>query len=110
MSNSFRSSRDVIIRTKNFAEAIRFYETVLGLSATRHSDSLVGFETGEFCLYVEKGEPPHGPVFEYLVDDVVEAKRKLLSAGCALVEEGGSVPHCYMRDPYGVVFNIGPAR
>jgi hypothetical protein len=30
----------------------------------------------------------------------------LLSAGCALVEEDPAVPRCYIRDPYGLVFNI----
>jgi catechol 2,3-dioxygenase-like lactoylglutathione lyase family enzyme len=109
MSRAFTSSRDVIIRTENFAQAVKYYESALGLSATRHGDSLVGFETGEFCLYVEKGES-HGPVFEFLVDDVAAVKRELVAAGCALVEEDASVPRCYLRDPYGLVFNIGQAR
>jgi catechol 2,3-dioxygenase-like lactoylglutathione lyase family enzyme len=106
MSKPFRSTRDVIIRTENFAQATKFYESVLGLPPTRHGNALVGFETGDICLYVERGEQ-HGPVFEFLVDDVAEAKRQLLSSGCVVVEEGGSPPHCYVRDPYGLVFNIG---
>jgi catechol 2,3-dioxygenase-like lactoylglutathione lyase family enzyme len=106
VTNTFRSSRDVIIRTENFADAATFYETVLGFPPTRHSNTLIGFETGSFCLYVEKGTR-HGPVFEFLVKDVGEAKRRLLSAGCVVVEEDPSVPRCYIRDPYGVIFNIG---
>jgi len=109
MSKAFKSSRDVIIRTEKFAQATAFYESVLGFPATRHGESLVGFETGEFCLYVEKGES-HGPVFEFLVQDIAAAKRKLLSSGCVVVEENASVPRCYIRDPFGVVFNIGQAR
>jgi hypothetical protein len=34
------------------------------------------------------------------------ARQALLSAGCAIVEEDASVPRCYFRDPYGLVFNI----
>ena len=68
----------------------------------------MGFETGAFCLYVEKGKA-HGPVFEFLVADVQAAKRRLVAAGCTVLEEDASVPRCYVRDPYGVAFNIGQA-
>jgi hypothetical protein len=68
----------------------------------------MGFETGAFCLYVEKGES-HGPVFEFLVPDVQALKQRLVADGCVVLEEDASVPRCYIRDPYGLVFNIGPA-
>jgi catechol 2,3-dioxygenase-like lactoylglutathione lyase family enzyme len=106
MPDSFRSSRDVIIRTDAWAEALEFYRSVLGLRVTHDSPTMMGFETGSFCLYVEKGKP-HGPVFEFLVPDVNEAKRRLLAAGCTVFEENPAVPFCYLRDPYGLVFNIG---
>ena len=105
MASTFRSTRDVIIRTDAWTEATTFYESVLGLPVVHRSESLMGFETGEFCLYVEKGNA-HGPVFEFLVPELQAAKRRLLSAGCTVQEENDSVPRCYIRDPYGVVFNI----
>jgi len=108
VKNAFQSSRDVIIRTDAWADATRFYESVLGLPVSHRSEGLMGFETGAFCLYVEKGDE-HGPVFEFLVSDVEAAKRRLIDAGCSIVEESASVPRCYIRDPYGVVFNIGRA-
>jgi predicted enzyme related to lactoylglutathione lyase len=104
----FRSTRDVIIRTKKWAEATKFYKSVFGLKVTHKSKTMLGFETGEFCLYVEKGEK-HGPVFEFLVLDVEAAKKRLLAAGCTLVEEIPEQPRCYLRDPYGVVFNVRKA-
>jgi catechol 2,3-dioxygenase-like lactoylglutathione lyase family enzyme len=109
MRSAFKSSRDVIIRTESWAEAIRFYETVLGLPVVHRDETLIGFETGSFRLYVERGVA-HGPVFEFLVADVERAKADLLAAGCVLVEHDPSVPRCYVRDPQGVVFNIGPAH
>ena len=108
VTTPFRSSRDIIIRTGDWAAAVSFYASILGLSEVYRAENMVGFETGAFRLYVEKGEA-HGPVFEYLVPDVREAKQKLLEAGCALVEEDASVPRCYMRDPYGMTFNVGKA-
>jgi predicted enzyme related to lactoylglutathione lyase len=101
----FKASRDVIIQTGNFEEAKTFYETVLGLSITYRSETLYGFEAGSFKLYVERGSP-HGPVFDFLVADFQSAKKALLAAGSKIDEEDRSVPRCYIRDPYGLVFNI----
>jgi catechol 2,3-dioxygenase-like lactoylglutathione lyase family enzyme len=105
MTANFSASRDVIIRTPDFDQAIKFYQHVLGLPVAYESPALYGFEAGSFRLYVERGSG-HGPVFEFLVDGVEEAKQTLLAAGCTVVEEDRSVPRCYMRDPQGLVFNI----
>ena len=108
MARQFQSSRDVIIRTGAWAEATEFYGSILGLPVTQHSATLMGFETGSFCLYVEKGKE-HGPVFDFLVPDVQAEKRRLVAAGCTVLEENASIPRCYIRDPFGLVFNIGQA-
>ena len=103
-----KSSRDVIIRTGAPEDAERFYESVLGFAVSSRGAGIVGFETGSFCLYVENGAE-HGPVFEFLVADVEATKTRLIAAGCILVEEDRSIPRCYVRDPFGVTFNIGKA-
>jgi len=108
MTPDLKSTRDIIIRTKKWQEAIQFYKSVLGLPVVKEYPAIVGFETGSFCLFVEKGDD-HGPVFEYLVRDVQATKKKLVAAGCVVIEEDPSVPRCYVRDPYGMVFNIGRA-
>jgi catechol 2,3-dioxygenase-like lactoylglutathione lyase family enzyme len=101
-----QSSRDIIIRTESWRDAVRFYEQVLGFTVSSRAGGTVGFETGCFCLYVENGAA-HGPVLEYLVADVETTRDLLLRAGCTVVEENPSLPRCYLRDPYGVTFNIG---
>jgi len=108
MAYAIHSSRDVIIRTDAWADAVTFYGTVLGLPVTSSSETLMGFETGSFCLYVEKGKD-HGPVFDFLVSDVRAEKHRLVTAGCVVLEENAAIPRCYLRDPYGVVFNLGKA-
>jgi predicted enzyme related to lactoylglutathione lyase len=108
VKSKIRSSRDVIIRTDAWAKATKFYGSVLGLPVTHRSKKLMGFETGAFCLYVEKGAA-HGPVFDFLVPDVQAAKRRLVAAGCTVLEENPAIPRCYIGDPYGVVFNLGQA-
>ena len=105
MSNAFKASRDIIVRTENWSEALNFYEKVLGFPITERAKTIVGFETGAFCLYVEQGKE-HGPVFDFLVPDIQEAKRQLVAAGCTIMEENPAVPRCYIKDPYGLVFNV----
>ncbi len=109
MANAFESARDIIIRTPSWETAVRFYESVLGLPIVHRDSTLVGFESGSFRLYLEKGAA-HGPVLEFLVPDVALARTQLLAAGCVVVEEDPSVPRCYVRDPQGLVFNIGRKR
>jgi predicted enzyme related to lactoylglutathione lyase len=103
------ATRDVIIRTERFEDAVRFYESVLGLKIVQRSESLVGFDAGAFRLYVEHG-PAHGPVFDFLAANFRAARAALLAAGCTIQEEDTSVPRCYLRDPYGLVFNIDQRR
>jgi len=105
MSNTFKASRDIIVRTENWSEALNFYGKVLGFPITERSKTIVGFETGAFCLYVERGKE-HGPVFDFLVPDIQDAKRQLVAAGCTIIEENPAVPRCYIKDPYGLVFNV----
>jgi len=105
MSNTFKASREIIIRTEKWSEALKFYGSVLGLPITERSETIVGFETDAFCLYVERGKE-HGPVFDFLVPDIQAAKRQLVAAGCTVIEENLKIPRCYIRDPFGLVFNI----
>jgi catechol 2,3-dioxygenase-like lactoylglutathione lyase family enzyme len=106
LGNTYHSSRDVILRTSRWTQAREFYERVLGLKVVAETDTIFRVETGAIRLFVEEGDP-HGPVFDFLVSDVQAAKDQLLAAGCVLVEEVPSIPRCYLRDPYGLVFNLG---
>jgi predicted enzyme related to lactoylglutathione lyase len=103
------SSRDVLIQCEDLKEAARFYETVLGLRVNHRSETLVGLETGSFCLYLDKG-PSYGPVFEFLVPDLAVAKQQLVSAGCRIEVEDPAIPRCYVRDPFGLIFNLAERK
>jgi len=106
MSALVRSSRDVVVRTEDWDAAQRFYGSLLGFDVAHRGDALIGYETGAIRLYVERGSA-HGPVFDFLVEDVAAAKCRLLGEGCTLIEDDASVPRCYLRDPFGLVFNLG---
>jgi catechol 2,3-dioxygenase-like lactoylglutathione lyase family enzyme len=106
MTSKLHSSREVILRTNKWVEAVQFYETTLGFKVVLRRDTLVGFDTGAFILYVEKGTE-HTAVFELLTHEVQATKARLLASGCVLVEEDPNVPRCYLKDPFGLVFNLG---
>lgn len=101
------STRDVIIQTERLDAAKAFYADALGFQITMNNEHMLGFETGGFQLFVEHGASPQ-PVFEFEVDDLGEARTKLLALGCTIVEENPSIPRIYLRDPFGLVFNITP--
>jgi len=105
MKDNFTSSRDVLLQSESLADAMDFYGSVLGLPVSHRSDTLIGFETGSFCLYVDKG-PSYGPVFEFYVPNLEATKKKLLAAGCRIEQEDPAVPRCYVRDPFGLIFNL----
>jgi catechol 2,3-dioxygenase-like lactoylglutathione lyase family enzyme len=66
---------------------------------------MIGLEAGGFRLFLDKAEP-YGPVFEFIVPDLQAAKAGLTAAGCRIENDDPSVPRCYVRDPYGLIFNI----
>jgi predicted enzyme related to lactoylglutathione lyase len=109
MDMNAKSSRDVLIQCKELGTAQQFYETVLGLKMTHRNEQIIGFETGSFCLYVDKG-PSYGPVFEFYVDDLEGAKQRLVAAGCRVEAEDASIPRCYVRDPFGLIFNLAQRK
>jgi predicted enzyme related to lactoylglutathione lyase len=79
---------------------------MLGFHLASRDNDMFGFDTGALRLFVERGAP-HGPVFDFLVDDVPATRDRLVEAGCTVIEENPAVPRCYLRDPFGLVFNLG---
>jgi catechol 2,3-dioxygenase-like lactoylglutathione lyase family enzyme len=99
------STRDILIQTENLEAATAFYERVLGLKVFMREPAMTGLESGAFRLFLDKAEP-YGPVLEFKVDDLEAAKRELVAAGCRIENDDPSVPRCYIRDPFGLIFNI----
>jgi len=106
MTQLVRSSRDVIVRTPDVKAAAEFYGKVLGLAVTQRIGDIVGFETGALQLFVEQGDPLPA-VLDFLVKDVQATKAALVAAGCTIIEENPDIPRCYVRDPFGLLFNLG---
>ena len=105
MSNA-KTTRDILIQTERPAEARAFYEGVLGFTVFEDTPAMCGLETGAFRLFIDPA-PALGPVLEVVTDDFPALKARLLAAGCVIEAEDPSVPRCYLRDPFGLIFNLG---
>jgi hypothetical protein len=57
-------------------------------------------------LFVERGPDLGGPVFEVTVDNVDEAKLRLTKNGCEIVKDEPDFPRCYVKDPFGLIYNL----
>ncbi len=99
------STRDILIQTDRSNEARAFYEGVLGFTVVHDDPAICGLDTGSFRLFIDPA-PSLGPVFEFEVGDLSAIKARLLAAGGSVVEEDPSIPRCYMRDPFGLIFNL----
>ena len=105
---AIRSTRDLLLQIDDLKAATAFYEEVLGLTVFMRSPQITGLEAGAFRLFLEEGAPL-GPIPEFLVPDVATLRDRLVAAGCTVVEEDPAIPRCYIRDPFGLVFNLGTA-
>ncbi len=100
-----RSTRDILIQTDRPGEARAFYEGVLGFPVFLDDPAMCGLESGAFRLFIDPA-PALGPVLELETPDFFAMKARLLEAGCTIESEDPAIPRCYLRDPFGLIFNL----
>ena len=102
---SYRISENINIETPNLEEAVRFYSEVIGLRLAEMGNDWARFDTGKVNFFISRGRTL-GPVTEFLVEDLEKARVDLLEAGCTVIRWEGKGKPCYVRDPFGFVFNL----
>ena len=103
MANSFCG--DILIQAEDPAKAASFYVKILGFEITDNNPNMIGLHGKNINLFIEPG-PALGPVLEVTVDNVAEARVRLLANGCEIVKDEPHFPRCYVRDPFGLIYNI----
>jgi catechol 2,3-dioxygenase-like lactoylglutathione lyase family enzyme len=107
----YNVSKNIGFQVNDVEKAKKFYEGVLGL--TEPADSVVQeveYTTDTNSIFLIPGEQNLGPVMELEVDDLDAAKEHLLANGCEVVRWHGKGKDCYVRDPFGMVFNVWEKR
>lgn len=103
MANKFGA--DILIQAPDPKQAARFYVKQLGFEITDQQPNMVSLHGEHINFFIERG-PALGPVLEVTVDDVEEAKRRLVKSGCQIVKDEPDFPRCYVRDPFGLIYNL----
>lgn len=103
MANRF--GKDILIQAPEPKTAAAFYVGQLGFEITGERANMIDLHGEHINLFIERG-PALGPVLEVTVGNVEEAKARLVSNGCEIVKDEPDFPRCYVRDPFGLIYNL----
>jgi catechol 2,3-dioxygenase-like lactoylglutathione lyase family enzyme len=103
MANTFGT--DILIQAQDPAKAASFYVEQLGFEITGETPNMVNLHGKHINLFIERG-PVLGGVLEVTVDNVEEAKARLVKNGCEIVKDEPDFPRCYVKDPFGLIYNL----
>jgi catechol 2,3-dioxygenase-like lactoylglutathione lyase family enzyme len=104
MANTF--CKDILLQAPDLKSAAAFYVEQLGFTVTEETPNMMSLHGPQINLFIEQG-PLLGPVLEVtVVGDVEEAKARLVKNGCQIVKDEPDFPRCYVRDPFGLIYNL----
>jgi predicted enzyme related to lactoylglutathione lyase len=103
VANTFGT--DILIQTQDPRKAALFYVKQLGFEITEEQPNMISLHGEHINLFIERG-PAIGSVLEVTVDNVEEAKARLLKSGCEIVKDEPDFPRCYIKDLYGLIYNL----
>lgn len=103
MANTF--GKDILMQAPDPKKAASFYVEQLGFEITGEDPQMVSLHGPHINLFIERG-PALGPVLEVTVDSLEAAKLQLVKSGCEVVKDEPEFPRCYVRDPFGLIYNL----
>jgi predicted enzyme related to lactoylglutathione lyase len=103
LANKFGT--DILIQAPDPKAAAAFYVEQLGFKITGEDHNMVSLHGKNINLFIEEG-PALGSVLEVTVENVEEAKKRLVANGCEIVKDEPEFPRCYVKDPFGLIYNL----
>jgi catechol 2,3-dioxygenase-like lactoylglutathione lyase family enzyme len=103
MANSFGT--DILIQAQDPKKTALFYVKHLGFEITDEKPNLISLRAEHINFFVERG-PTLGPVLELRVDSVEKTRLQLVNNGCEIIKDEPDFPRCYIKDPFGLVYNL----
>ena len=101
-----KMSPNVAVRTDRYQEALEFYSKVFGFVNRSEDPDLGDFDAAPIRMFVIEDAELKGLIHELIVDDLDTAREELVSAGCEVIRWHGKGKDCYLRDPFGVIYNL----
>ena len=102
----FKMSPNIAVRTDRYQEALDFYQDVFGFENRSLDPALGDFNAPPLRMFVIEDNELNGLIHELLVEDLELAREELIKQGCEVVRWHGKGQDCYIRDPFGVIFNL----
>jgi catechol 2,3-dioxygenase-like lactoylglutathione lyase family enzyme len=107
MSVEFRSSREIAVEVADLARAEAFYREIMGFALVDRTREYLEFDTGVLRLFVKPAAAPlAGVVPSFDVTDAAAARRRLEAAGCTIERLSPDGRGFYVRDPFGLVYDV----
>lgn len=109
MPSNFRANNELALHVADPDAAATFYVNVLGCTEASRSSDCIEVVSGALRLFLLRDPAPTHDVVvpSFDVPDRAAALRTLVAAGCTLVPIGPHSPDgVYVRDPYGVLFDV----
>ncbi len=103
---TYEMSPNIAIYVDNMDKARAFYIQTLGFEEVPSVERWVELRSGPNCLFLMESSSETGAVHELFVDDLEATRTELLAQGCEIVRWEGKDRDCYIKDPFGVLFNI----
>ena len=102
----YRMSPNIAIRTSRFSDAVDFYTKVIGFDNRSEDPELTDLDANPLNIFIIEDDEFRGPVLELFVDDLEAARQELVANGCKVLRWRGKGQDCYIKDPFGVIYNI----
>ena len=106
MKAPFRKSNHAAVLARDLTAAKDYYETVMELELFDSTEQQLVFKTGDSFFYVIHDPECFGTVLEFCVDDLDASRDRLVSKGCRVIKWEGKGKDCYLKDPFGMIFNL----
>jgi predicted enzyme related to lactoylglutathione lyase len=103
VANTFGT--DILLQAGDPKEAASFYVDQLGFTITGEDPQMVSLHGKHINLFIERG-PALGPVLEVVVDNVEEAKLRIVRNGGEVIKDEPDHPRCYVKDRFGLIYNL----
>ncbi|MEE9443003.1 MAG: VOC family protein [candidate division Zixibacteria bacterium] len=101
----YKFSRCIAMQHPAEKQVLEFYRNVIGLEVVGEGPDGVELNADPYRLFLD-GREPRELIMELIVPDLEKAREELVAAGCRVIRWEGKGKCCYIRDPFGQLFNI----
>jgi hypothetical protein len=102
---SYEMSNCMCVQVPDMEKARTFYETLFHGRVVHEDEKGIKLEADTFRIFLDKGDTM-GSILEGFIPYMEQAREELIDAGCTPVLWESKGKRCYLRDPFGVIFNL----